>query len=558
MRLVRLVLACVTAAFCLAAGTLEAAPRVTVSELRAADSWRVAWEFDEEVSGLSFRRGREPFRAGRWKIVEPAGAGWGVVEGRDAVVTAGGARRIVVELESDFRRRRKDYDINIAFTDGSRLLYTGHLAVETLEPCATCDSGVGISNREWGEIPWRFVTASDRTIRLLDKSGRGALDWTPRPGRESEDGTYVYFGSIEPVPSGSMTLLVDPGMPRWLVDAIRDEFPKMFDYYARLTGTRLDFVPLVLLSYEPSDRSGLSFAGGTLEGLVQIAADGKGWATKSRDAERLWFRHLAHEAFHFWDGQMFRADEESEWLSEAAAEYASFLALRDRGLVDDAELERALVEQCNDCLVLANGMSIAEAPAKGNFAIVYSCGLVTQLLADRAGARDGKAPGIGDIYRKLFAPDGHRRYGAVGFLRLVAGKGDRFTTAAIAAIVNEGVAREFDLFLAEALRNVGVRVTLGSAEEAALTQMTARDEVRALIRACACASGDGELCATPERAQCVDGWSVRAAPDRAAAAMAAAAERGGGVPVEAGGGAPPRELRCPAVERTHEGLLVLE
>jgi hypothetical protein len=369
-RLVALLFA--TGILCVAAGRCGAAPRITVSELRASDSWRVVWEFDAEVSGLSFRRGREPFRDGRWTIVEPAGAAWGVVAGRDAVIARDGAKRIVLEFPSDFRRRQKDYDINVAFTDGSRLLYTGHLATETLEPCASCAPGVVIAEGESGELSWRFVTDRDRTVRLLDKSGGGELDWTPRPGREREDGTYVYFGSIEPVPSGSMTLLVDPGMPRWLVDGIRAEFPRMFDYYARLTGVRLDFVPLVLLSYEPTDRQGLSFAGGTLEGLVQIAADGKAWATKTPEAERLWFRHLAHEAFHFWDGQMFRADEESEWLSEAAAEYASFLALRDRELVDDAELDRALVEQCNECLVRAKGMSISEAPSKGNFPIAAS------------------------------------------------------------------------------------------------------------------------------------------------------------------------------------------
>lgn len=538
---------------------LGASPRVVVVESRASDSWRVAWEFDRELVGLSFHRGREPFRAETWRIVEPAGARWGEVDGRDAILAAAaGTRRVVVELASDFRLRKKDYHINVAFTDGSRLLYTGHFAASPLEHCESCEKGYSVMDEAVGDVAWRFETDAGRTIRLLDQAGRGRLDWTPRPGREREDGTYVYFGAIEPVPAPSMTLLVDPGMPRWLVEGIRAEFPKMFDFHARLTGTQLDFVPLVLLSYDAGGGQGLTFAGGTLDGLAQIAAVGKAWETKTPEAERLWFRHLAHEAFHFWDGQMFRADDESEWLSEAAAEYASFLALRDRGLVDDAQLDRALVEECNDCLVLAKGMSIAEAPARGNFDIVYSCGLVTQYLADRAMSSGGKGPGIGALYRELFDPRGDRRYGATDFLGLVGLQGDRFTTAAVAAIVNDGVARDFDLFLVEALRNVGVSVTLGGAGEAALTQTIARDEVRALIRACACASGNDELCRAPDTAVCVDGLSVRFTPERGADSLAAAVERGGVVSLATGRSATPRELRCPAIDRPYRRLLVLE
>lgn len=546
------------AALVLCAERLSAAPRIVVTELPARDAWRVSWELEPGALGISFVRGREPFRGASWSIVEPAGAAWSVVDGRDAIVTGGGARRVVVELASDFRLRTKDYTIHVAFTDGSRLLYTGHLAATPIVPCSSCPEGYRAREFSEDDAAWQFRTDARRTIRLLDKAGSGSLDWTPRPGREHDDGTYVYFGAIEPVAAEGMTLLVDPGMPRWLVDGIRHDFPKMFDYFARLTGTKLDFVPLVLLSYQPTDRSGLTFSGGTLEGLAQIAADGKAWGAKTPEAERLWFRHLAHEAFHFWDGQMFRADRESEWLSEAAAEYASYLALRDAGIVDDAWIERELVEQSNDCLVAARGMSIAEGPANGNFDIVYSCGLVTQLLAGRAIERKTPGRGIGDLYRRLFDSGGERQYGAVGFLRLVDELADRRSTAAIATLVNEGVDEGFDLFLAEALRSAGLAVTLGSAREASMTSMTARDELRSLLKACACASGDETLCANPDVVVCVDGWSVRSEPARAVDALADAAQRGSSVTLGIGKGAAPRELGCPRVDRPHRALLVLD
>ncbi len=545
-------------AWLLSAAASQAEMRVTVTERPSSDAWRVAWELDRDARALGFRRGREPFREAAWTIVEPRGATWAVIDGRDAIVAPRGATRFVVEFPSNFRRRQKDYDINVAFTDGSRLLYTGHLAADMLERCASCETGYARDDEADDSASWRFETDAARTIRTVASMGRGSLDWRPRTGRERDDGTYVYFGSIEPVPAGSMTVLVDPGMPRWLVDGIRAEFPTTFAFHERLTGTRLDFVPLVLLSYEPSGRSGLSFAGGTLDGLVQIAADGKAWETKTAEAERLWFRHVAHEAFHFWDGQMFVADEESEWLSEAAAEYASFLALRERGLLDAQALDRALVEQCNECLVLADGMSIAEAPSKGNFSIVYSCGLVTQLLADRGIARRSPGSGIGVLYRKLFDVGGARRYGAGEFLELVASLAGRSVATDVETLVTHGVARDFDVVLVEALRRGGLEVSLGAATEAAISQGTARAEARAILRRCACAAGEVRLCDDPAPVTCGEGWSIRAAPERAADALHVAIRERAKVRIRGRDAADAHELSCTSVPVTHRSLLVLE
>jgi len=332
----------------------------------------------------------------------------------------------------------------------------------------------------------------------------------------------------------------------------------MFEFHARLTGSQLDFVPLVLLSYRPSKSSGFSFSGGTLDGLVQITAEGKAWETESPEAARLWFRHLAHEAFHFWDGQMFVFDSDSEWLSEAAAEYASFLALRERGLVDERELDRALVEQSNECLVRARGMSITEAPSKGNFSIVYSCGVVTQLLADRAIARRSEGRDIGALYRELFDAGGNRRYGARDFLELVELLAGHGAAADVATLVNDGVAREFDLYLLEALRRGGIGVTLGDAGEAALTQSTARDEARTILGRCDCAPGETRFCDDPMAVACVEGWSLRSAPERAADVLRGAMRSGATVSVRGRDAADAGVLRCPDDDAPHRALLVLE
>jgi hypothetical protein len=128
----------------------------------------------------------------------------------------------------------------------------------------------------------------------------------------------------------------------------------------------------------------------------------------------------------------------------------------------------------------------------------------------------------------------------------------------ISVIVNDGVAGGFDAFLAEALLAAGMPVTLGSVLEAPMTQATARAELRALLEECACASGDDELCTSPELTRCVEGSSVRSQPAGAAAALADAADRGGAVMLEAGRDGATRELRCPPLDRPHRRLLALE
>ncbi|HEU4522746.1 MAG TPA: hypothetical protein VFT12_12130, partial [Thermoanaerobaculia bacterium] len=286
------------------ASSRPAAVRVDVEEVTASDRWRVTIRQPEPTTAFVFPRSRQPFRSAKWSIIEPrTGAHWETVDGHDAIVLDRPTDRVVVDFGSDFSFFEKDYTVNVPFTDGSRLLYTGHLRTRARGATATPPH------------IWTFSTSPTRPIRVFGDSAAGKLRWQQR----TSDETFVYFGPIAPEITPRMTLIVDPGLPPWVEQQMRERVPRQFDYFADKTGTELPFRPLIVVSYGGSDGSGRTFAGHGLQGILAITISGPQWMPRSSDADQYWFRHLAHEAFHLWGAQAHRYAEEAEWLSEGAA-----------------------------------------------------------------------------------------------------------------------------------------------------------------------------------------------------------------------------------------------
>lgn len=355
---------------------------VDVTEQVASDSWRVALRFAKPVEKIEFYRNRGgEFRAHNWKIVAPADAKW---EG-ESIVLAKPAREVIVEFASDTRDRDKDYNVNLSFSDGSRLLYTGHLRT--------------------GDHPHRWNFRSTRGTKIVD-------DWDP------DNDTYVYFGAIPPVETPRMTLIVDPGLPQWLVTQMNERVPPQFDYYAKRVGVDLDFKPLVMLSNAGLESRGFEFKGGTLPGIVQIAIKGEKWKNESAEGSKLWYKHVAHEIFHLWDGEKFPPGPGAEWLSEAGADWWALEAMRDAGIIDEEERKKAIRASAIECAAKWDGPTIPQSKNTRNY---YTCGLVTQELAGNAA----------EIWKSLFTLG--RPYTTEDFLKATEGN------AAIRALVVDGV-----------------------------------------------------------------------------------------------------------------------
>ena len=324
------------------------------------DRWRVGYRFASPVGGMRYRRNRHLFRDEEGWTLETTGVRWDERDGYEVAVVEGEPRReIVVSFATDTKNREKDYKLNLDFTDGSRLLYTGHLAAWPME-------GPDDTAISWG------LEAPGRGVVVLDAVGEGRLRWS-RSEVDDRGGTYVYVGNIEPLRTERLTAIVDPGMPAEMRESTLADLPRLFDWYGERVGHQLDFDPLVLVSFG-TEGSGRSLKGGTLTGLVQLQATGRGWLEGSHQDH--WFHFLSHEAFHLWNGQLFpkRGDRTEEWLSEGLSDLFADQALRHFGYVDDAGFDAAMVKAANTCLLQAG-----EAPLLGPklpYGTYYACGAV--------------------------------------------------------------------------------------------------------------------------------------------------------------------------------------
>jgi len=342
--------------FLLTGGCAAILPRgsthVLVEEL-PFKHWRATYKLPVAQKSIVFDRSRAVFRAANWKVISPKNAKWIMARGHETVIFDKPIRLVVIEFFTDTTDREKDYKLNVAFSDGSRLLYTGHLIIQGPENAFTFHS----PSRESIVVP---TTQKD---------------------------TYVYFGETYPVRSKRMRLIVDPGLPRWMAAELYERVPPMFDYFAETMDAELGFEPITYASYG-GPGSGFTFVGGTLDRVVQIEVRGHAWFDQSDAAAQNWFGRAAHEVFHLWESQRFKKRDDGEWLGEASAEYARVMALRHFGVINDRGLQQAIVEAANQCIANIGDRNLSTAIPTGAFRIVYSCGLVSQWISGDAFAID--------------------------------------------------------------------------------------------------------------------------------------------------------------------------
>lgn len=402
-------------ALLLLAGCASAPPavRVTFEEL-PADRWRVTYDLPAPAESMVFTRPRRAFRSVRWTIAEPAGARWETADGHEVIRFAAPASRAVVELATDLESPEKDYQVHVAFSEGSRLLYTGHFLVKG--------------------APNALAFRSSRPVRVP-------------PGED----TFVYFGSIKPVESERMTLIVDPGLPPWIARQLAERVPPTFDYFAGKMGTELGFRPLVYVNYGGSQGSGTTFKGGTVGRVAQIEVSGPGWAKESPDTSQLWYGRVAHEVFHLWESARFTQSDDTEWLGEASSEYAMLQAMRDAKVIDERQAHGMVVDAANQCIGGIGDSSLLESGTQGRFRNVYTCGLVSQWMAASA---TGNA---WTLYRRTF--DRPRPYTTADYVETLRAMSN--DTAAIEQLIS-GKTDDPAAFFEEQLKRTGIQVSRDS------------------------------------------------------------------------------------------------
>jgi len=285
--------------------------RIVLERAERDGWWRATYRLDGRAGELRFQRPAGFYREDVWEVTTP---GWRLERQGDhqLLVADAYADRVVVEFPVYTDHLVKEYEFFRKFTDGSLAVYTGHLYVTTEPPAED-----GAEDEADYLVRVELVPRDDEHLVVRGNLARGRTVWDDPDG----DGTYVYFGTIDPLETEAMIAVVDPGAPGWLVEQLHRLLPEMFAMYTAGFDEPLPWKPVVLFNFENVERGGLSSGGGTLSGLVQISATGSAWhdATPSSSEHLLYL--VAHEAAHLWNGQLHPyRDAADSWMHEGSAD----------------------------------------------------------------------------------------------------------------------------------------------------------------------------------------------------------------------------------------------
>ncbi len=395
--------------------------RIVLARGERPGRWRATYELEAATGFLRFQRPASFYREGVWEIVTP---GWRLAREGDlqVLVAEPGAEadRVVVELPVHTEPIPKEYELFLSFTDGSVALYTGHLYVTTSPPEVSEDEAAFLRRLELIPRPGEKLVLQGRTLA-------GRTTWEDPHG----EGTYIYFGTIRPLETPDMIGIIDPGAPPWLVRQMREMLPRVFALYTEGLRGPLPWKPVVLFSFEDRDVPGLSSGGGTLEGLVQMSAVGSGWHQATPDASEQLLYLVAHEAAHFWNGQLHTYHGMADsWMHEGSADAMASLVLSHLGFIDEARLGQRWNRALNACARGLRDGSLSSSLHRQQFDNYYVCGEMIALwsVAAVSGTSSETASPLDELFRvwrtvfEASGPDGGH-YSRDTYMRALASLG---------------------------------------------------------------------------------------------------------------------------------------
>jgi len=369
-----------------AAEAAEPAP-VRAEVVRDGGSWLVTYRLPRQAPAWAFIRSAPvadsnvSWRGRSWTILTPGVRLQRI--GRYDVLTSesGGVPGVVrIRFRPFTDALASDYVPALTFSDGTVALFDDHFAifsVRSREAVAALppdlngqpieDSGTVVTFRDGGD-PLLHAGRRHRQITLRNSS------------------SYVLFGATNPVETEAMAAIIEPELPAWLAQALREMTPAILARYASQFGPAPGGRPTLLASWAgPTPPEAASMNGGVVAGTILMRFNGGRVLTQNttvRDMAR-WF--IAHEGAHFWLGQAVRYERSRDaWIMEGGAD---LLAIRTVQALDPqydwrAELNRAIRE----CASLSRSRGVARAEERGEHRAYYACGsLFAFLIEHRTG-----------------------------------------------------------------------------------------------------------------------------------------------------------------------------
>lgn len=363
---------------------------------KSSDFWKVNYELPIAVNQVSFSRQSNFDRTKLYKIDESKFK-WDH-EGDVLLIKSVKGDPFTsfdISFSSFYDFIQKDYTHNIKFTDGSVLLYTNHLALDTKAILHNSDRPLGASLKG---TRFHFY-GPDQSIIFLGENYKEEAYWDLLG-----EGTYIYFGNIQPVENDNMIAIVDPALPNWAWNKTQQYFPKLFDYYKIKTGQELNFKPVVFFNYDQVTGDYSNYSGGTLDGLVQLTINGRHWNTESKEKFNTLFHFLAHEAAHFWNGQMFSfEDSKHSWMHEGGADTFANFAMMDFGLINYEQMVLKFESAANKCVLNKHDEPLEQSARLGRYHNYYDCGSAMGLASHAAVKAVDSSATVFDVWKEIFA-----------------------------------------------------------------------------------------------------------------------------------------------------------
>jgi len=360
-----------------------------------SDSWKARYELPIAVDHIAFSRRSNFDRSNLYKIDESKFK-WDQ-EGDVLLIRSLDGKKFTslgIHFSSYYDFIQKDYTHNIKYTDGSVLLYTNHLALgaNIIE-----DKSISPIGASFNGTKFHFY-GPNQNIVFLGQSYKNKAHWN----LEGE-GTYIYFGNIQPIENDNMIAIVDPALPKWAWDKTQKYFPKLFDYYKSKTGQTLSFKPVVFFNYDQVDGDYSNYSGGTLDGLVQLTINGQHWQSENEEKFNMLFHFLAHEAAHFWNGQMFSFEDQSHsWMHEGGADTFANFAMMDFGLINYKQMVQKFEDAANSCFLNKSNESLEQSAKLWRYRSYYDCGAAMGLASHVAVKAKSSKNSVFDVWKHIF------------------------------------------------------------------------------------------------------------------------------------------------------------
>ncbi|WP_265587205.1 hypothetical protein [Sphingomicrobium arenosum] len=275
-----------------------------------------------------------------------------------------------------------DYQPAIRLGEDVTALFSDHF---TLRPAASI-AAVQALGADWTMLP--DYPGGHPLVRF---EGEDFNSGTRHGDFALQNAAYVFHGTPKPRTSDQLVMQVHPDLPLWLADQLAADIPDILALYAARLGPHEDERPELIVGWGGPTRGTVSLGGSVIAHQIVMRLEGEMLVSPSPAAAAQARQFIAHEAAHFWLGNLVDYGPPGEaWTMEGGAD---LMALRAAQAVDPAmaaRLEtRTLRASERECRRLGAGGPLVTAPERGAAQAFYGCGLLFSLLAEAAAVDAG-------------------------------------------------------------------------------------------------------------------------------------------------------------------------